>query len=139
MPAHKHAELMAQYAEDAKITDEPWLLWELTHRLIDDSSGRECTIWVACCGHPNWTPSIEYRRKRKMIRVNGIEVPAPERVAPENGTYYFVPSVEEFNDILKARWTCHELDYNRLDKGIVYLNEDDCRARAKAMLKYEEI
>lgn len=28
MPAHIHAELMAQYAEDALITDKPWELWE---------------------------------------------------------------------------------------------------------------
>jgi len=28
MTAHKHADLMAVYAEDAKKTETPWRLWE---------------------------------------------------------------------------------------------------------------
>ena len=36
---HIHAELMAQYAEDAKQHDEPWKLWQ---HYATDTWGRLC-------------------------------------------------------------------------------------------------
>lgn len=54
MSGHVHAELMAQYAVDARETNEPWKLWE-----IDNGSG-----WVRLNKPPSWYESIKYRRKR---------------------------------------------------------------------------
>ena len=51
--AHPHAELMAQYAEDAKKTDRPWELWEV----------RADKVWLHLLTHPRWEASEEYRRK----------------------------------------------------------------------------
>jgi hypothetical protein len=54
---HKHAALMAQYAEDAKTTDKPWELWEFKY-------GAEG--WKDCSGSPFWASEVEYRRKPKQ-------------------------------------------------------------------------
>ncbi len=54
MSAHVHAEAMAQYAEDAKESDKPWINWECsTH--IDE--------WFYLDGHPAWDTRNLYRRK----------------------------------------------------------------------------
>lgn len=55
MSKHVHAELMAQYAQDALETDKPWERWEFK-RLIDD-------FWHDCVEHPAWTINFDYRRK----------------------------------------------------------------------------
>jgi hypothetical protein len=54
---HKHAELMAQYAEDAKTHEEPWKLWEFKYGAYG---------WKDCSGSPFWASAIEYRRKPKQ-------------------------------------------------------------------------
>lgn len=51
--AHIHAELMMQYAEDAKLHDEPWELWQ-------HGDGSD---WVNCVSHPGWSSDNKYRRK----------------------------------------------------------------------------
>ncbi len=51
---HAHAELMAQYAEDAKTSKTPWELWEFLDR--DDG-------WTTSKGSPGWYETTEYRRK----------------------------------------------------------------------------
>lgn len=50
---HSHADLMAQYAEDAKKTAEPWKLWE-----YDIGTG-----WLACSEHPSFKAGCNYRRR----------------------------------------------------------------------------
>jgi len=61
MSGHVHAELMAQYAEDARETEKPWERWELYLYSPSSSPGR----WVAMQCHPTWSPSQRYRRKPK--------------------------------------------------------------------------
>ena len=53
---HVHAELMAQYAEDARNHKEPWKLWELRVKGGD---------WYDCSLHPYWLETQEFRRKPK--------------------------------------------------------------------------
>lgn len=53
-----HADLMAQYAEDAKVHDEPWEFWQ------HGASG----IWVDCVSHPGWCSDSQYRRKPRSIK-----------------------------------------------------------------------
>ena len=53
---HKHAELMAQYAQDAMDTDEPWLRWEFYSKTFGG--------WIDChVVAPSWYEQTEYRRK----------------------------------------------------------------------------
>jgi len=60
MSGHVHAELMAQYAEDARETDEPWTRWE--QRYVENS------FWSPLVEHPKWREGFEYRRKPKTSR-----------------------------------------------------------------------
>lgn len=53
---HPHAELMAQFAEDAKTHMSPWQLWE-----IQPGGGGS---WKPCTHIPNWTSDCQYRRKK---------------------------------------------------------------------------
>jgi hypothetical protein len=72
MPAHKHAEKMMQYAQDALQSETPWKLWEFKHTAD--------TRWVACELNPVWQERDEYRRKplKQVIdwELKGDEVPA---------------------------------------------------------------
>lgn len=63
---HVHAELMAMYAEDAKITTKPWKLWEFRELNGD---------WLNLSQHPMWVFDMEYRRKPMTHVVHGVEIP----------------------------------------------------------------
>lgn len=62
MAKHVHAELMAQYAQDALETDRPWERWEFRN------SSRK---WKSKDTHPDWNPDHEYRRKPRKVEVAG--------------------------------------------------------------------
>lgn len=53
---HAHADAMAEYAKDAKITDRPWELWEVNWNV-------DSPKWSTLVGNPKWCPDYEYRRK----------------------------------------------------------------------------
>lgn len=79
---HVHAELMAQYAEDAKETDRPWERWEVS---VD--GGRE---WKKPNRTPMWGEVHLYRRKPTQVRVAGEvfeDVVLDSRSAPETVFY----------------------------------------------------
>ena len=79
---HPHAELMMQYAEDAKTHAEPWKLWQ--HRPRQDCE------WGDCERNPSWSVSTLYRRKPKTHLVHGVEVP-DLRIKPSRGENYYYP------------------------------------------------
>ena len=60
MSKHRHAELMALYAQDALETDRPWERWEF----------RPKSRWLPFLlgDHPLWEEECEYRRKPKTSR-----------------------------------------------------------------------
>lgn len=75
---------------------------------------------------------IEVIPDPKTITINGVEVPGPERVAPEVGTKYHVidialgaPCLIWDNDITDCRY---------LELGLVYLNKEACLTAANALL-----
>lgn len=55
MTKHIHAELMAQYAQDALETDRPWERWEQRDIGEEDYRPLNCS--------PSWGLFVEYRRK----------------------------------------------------------------------------
>lgn len=63
---HIHAELMAQYAEDAKTTDKPWDMYQ-----IKTVQG----IWKDIGNQFIFDSDCTYRRKPKLKIINGVEVP----------------------------------------------------------------
>ena len=86
--SHPHAELMAQYAEDAAKTDKPWLLWEYLK-----PAG---VAWIDCQHNPCWISDRNYRRIPQTITVNNIEVPVgltreqAKNLYENGGEYWFV-------------------------------------------------
>lgn len=54
---HPHAELMAQYAQDAMETDKPWERWQC--------HWGQRTGWDDVEDNPSWCKSTQYRRKPK--------------------------------------------------------------------------
>lgn len=90
---HVHAELMAQYAEDAKTHAEPWKLWE---------NRRAGFAWHSLDSNPKWISDLEYRRKPKTHTVNGVVIP-DLRITPENGQVYWYPIASSVNLVRKSR------------------------------------
>ena len=125
MTAHKHAHLMAQYAQDALETDTPWKKWEINVQ----TSGR----WYSIHGHPTWAVEYEYRRKPRTMTYT-VTIPEPMREAPEVGESYYVPC-----QLAPALWGSFEwyngdLDKLYLKRGLCFATREDAIAAAKAML-----
>lgn len=57
MSKHPHAELMAQYAQDAMETDKPWERWQYKNDVMHD--------WHDCYFPIDWVDCVQYRRKPK--------------------------------------------------------------------------
>lgn len=89
---HPHAELMMQYAEDAKTHAEPWKLWE-----VSGVKGH----WDVLLTNPNWDIDLQYRRKIKTHLVHGVEVP-DLRIKPSRGENYYYPYPEGFSLVSRA-------------------------------------
>lgn len=60
--AHKHANLMMEYAQDAAETAKPWLRWEYKVPLDND--------WYDCTKNPEWDIKHEYRRKPNQAQID---------------------------------------------------------------------
>ena len=109
---HIHAELMAQYAEDAKQYDQPWELWQ--HGDRED--------WVDCTVNPGWFTDHSYRRKPPSIMIGEYEVPEPCREVPEPGQKFW--AVNPFTGPQGFIWDGSEEDFHALKSGFVLLTEE---------------
>lgn len=126
--AHPHAALMAQYAEDAKVKDRPWGLWQY------NATG----IWDDLGCNPAWCTNTQYRRKPKTIKIGEFDVPAPETERPVEGTIYYYPSLTTGADYASSRWTSRWVndgfDQRLLKRGLVHLTKEAATAHTKALL-----
>lgn len=59
--AHKHADLMMQYALDAAETDKPWERWE-----VKDWRDN----WTDLVSGPSWNIALDYRRKPSQEQID---------------------------------------------------------------------
>jgi hypothetical protein len=127
---HKHAELMALYAQDAMETDKPWERWERRYK------GH--TYWQSlnCC--PTWTPITEYRRKPRTININGFEVPEPVREPLKDGQEYYDVSIGSADNVVKYTWRGESWDFHTMDKGIVHLTKEAAMLHAEALLSFTQ-
>ena len=106
---HIHAAAMAEYAKDAAETDQPWERWEVSF-----SGG-----FIDVTGHPNWSVNHEYRRKPKVILINGHEVPEPHHTPLQDGEVYWTFT---FSDgVINLTWLSDEDDGNYLKNGFIQL------------------
>lgn len=129
MPAHVHAELMRQYAEDAMTTDEPWKLWEKTGNQVH---------WSVMSPYEMFVPELSYRRKPRTININGHEVPKPMMVEPKRGDAYFVPDFSKCGLVSHLSWYNDETDTLYLMRGVCHPTQAAAEAHARALLSFTQ-
>lgn len=129
MTAHIHAELMAQYAQDAMRTNTPWELWECRRANSNDT-------WDELETHPAWCEYGEYRRKPRNININGHEVPEPVREPLGHKAKYFIPAISGRYFATEFYWCNDDTDSRFLERGLVHLTEEAAIAHAKALLSF---
>lgn len=124
MTAHKHADLMLQYAQDAMETDKPWERWEW----LGDKE------WHPCSNPVSWKVSIKYRRKSQVIRVGRHEFPKPITFAPKIDTIYWIirllPEGYAPDDLI---WSGDETDASLLANHMIHLSREAAQAHADVL------
>lgn len=129
MAQHKHAELMALFAEDARVSETPWMFWQ--RRPIEPNG---CN-WIDCANSPTWQTDYEYRRKPRTIRIGEFDVPEPMREAPKEGSSYFIPATDAVRILAhESHWDCDDIDYGRLLRGICHATHVGAALHAIALI-----
>ena len=132
MSGHIHAELMAQYAEDARETETPWERWEYRHTGFDH--------WKPCKfgDGKHFGSHLQYRRKPRTITINGREVPEPMRQAPELMSPYFLTDCRCEGKCKAHIWRGDSIDTMWLSRGLCHSTEEAAIAHAEALLSFTE-
>ena len=124
---HIHAAAMAEYAKDAAETDMPWELWEVSMT----ESGDE---YRNLLGHPDWAVTRKYRRKPKVILINGHEVPEPHRTPLKDGEVYWTISIVGGSTSL--RWKDDDFDNSYLENGFIHLTKEAAEKHLNALKSF---
>ena len=124
---HIHAAAMAEYAKDAAETDMPWERWEVSMT----ESGDE---YRNLRGHPDWAVTRKYRRKPKVILINGHEVPEPCRTPLEIGEVYWILSLA--SGVTSLRWLGIYVDFCYLKNGFVHLTKEAAEKHFNALKSF---
>ena len=124
---HVHAAAMAEYAKDAAETDMPWELWEISMT----ESGDE---YRNLLGHPDWAVTRKYRRKPKVILINGHEVPEPHRTPLKDGEVYWALSL--FSGAISLGWADYDFDNSYLENGFVHLTKEAAEKHFNALKSF---
>ena len=128
MTAHKHAHLMAQYAQDAAETETPWERWQF--RGLDTERWRDCTCGIG------FSNLCEYRRKPRTMTYT-VTIPEPLREVPEMlGRYWLAQLSGEY--CIQVYWYGSELELRWLKSGLCFATKEDAIAAAKAMMPIKE-
>lgn len=133
MTKHVHAELMRLYAEDAMETDKPWKHWEQWGKK------RSGDGWVQMLAHPRWVPAIQYRRKPKVISINGHEVPEPLREAPPHGETIFAVALTMSDNVTRFIWAGPNSQLEMLRRGILHTTPEAAKLHARAILSFTQV
>lgn len=129
---HVHAALMAQYAEDAATNSEPWKLWEY--------KSPQSRLWTEAQTQLSWSEGRQYRRKPRTININGIDVPEPLRVAPENGVMVWMVVVSMETSVTSYRYYSSDPCFTRcIIRGVLHLTEQAARTHAEALLSFTKV
>ena len=129
MAKHKHAALMLQYAKDAAETDKPWERWEFCHMRGEYSSLH---------GHPEWVEDNEYRRKPKVILINGYEVPEPCRTPLEIDDVYWTFTFIK-GGVTNFYWSDDSEDHNAFKNGFIHLTKEAAEKHFNALKSFTAI
>jgi len=129
---HIHAELMAQYAQDAMETDSPWERWERM------SGG----AWVDCWCSPGWFSAAKYRRKPQTI-TRTITYPKPLSELPEGACVFYIASPNTktfFRAVFRAVGDSANprMIHPHIRRGLVHATKEAAIAHGKALAGVEE-
>ena len=124
---HVHAAAMAEYAKDAAETDMPWERWEISMT----ESGDEYRNLLR---HPEWAVTRKYRRKPKVILINGHEVPEPHRTPLKDGEVYWALTL--FSGAISLRWAGYHFDNSYLENGFVHLTKEAAEKHFNALKSF---
>lgn len=78
----------------------------------------------------------DWTLKPCTITINGIDVPAPEVVAPADGTTYWCPDLPSEKGVTHVQWCNDDFDNRALARGIVHLTEAAAIKHAEALLSF---
>lgn len=78
--------------------------------------------------------SMKVRIKPDTVTINGIECPAPMRVEPEQGSWYYTPTPANEAFAASLQWRGDSIDRFWLEMGICFATADDAAAAARAMI-----
>lgn len=81
------------------------------------------------------TINVKVAPNSEMITINGVNVPAPERTEPDEGTNYHIIDPSQQGSFDTWTWHNDESDKEWLQRGLVYLEEKDAKAVIEAMMK----
>ena len=123
---HIHAAAQAEYAKDALETDMPWERWE-------SSCGGQ--HYVSLETHPQWTENFKYRRKPKVILINGHEVPEPHRTPLEIGDAYWTFTFF-FAGVIEVYWDGDSEDHNAFKNGFIHLTKEAAEKHFNALKSF---
>jgi hypothetical protein len=122
-----HADLMIQYAKDAQETNEPWKLWQ--------RKNKNNKMWFDLFYNPSWDEDADYRRKPKIININGFEIQEPLRIRPKKRNTYYIVNLED-TETHPIYWNDDYFDNNYFNKGLVHLTAEDAELHKKALLSF---
>ena len=123
---HIHAAAMAEYAKDAIETDKPWERWEFFSLHNQE--------YKTLDGHPIWHEDIKYRRKSKVILINGHEVPEPHRTPLKVGEVYWALTL--FSSATSLRWQGDVIDFGYLKNGFIHLTKEAAEKHFNALKSF---
>lgn len=130
MNKHPHAELMKQYAEDAMKTATPWRLWETRQK---DNGG-----WCDLIQHPQWYLGSEYRRKPKVVKIDGVAFPVAITSTfndSENQEYFTINVTDSGVAAARIKRSNMKVDKFQalLNQGMIFENAEDCKRYVEAL------
>jgi hypothetical protein len=125
---HPHAEFLHLVLNGEDTSD-----WEARHKECPNTTFSPASDYAGCVlGSPGfWT----VRRKPKTIKIGEMDVPEPMRVAPADGTSYWVVRVAEDTPYLSI-WTSDETDFGFgwLNSGLCHLKKEDAEQHRRALI-----
>src|SRR5215469_8217260 len=102
---------------------EPWREWQV----------QTDWKWFNLSWAPEWIPHQQYRRKPRMLSINGREFPEPMRAAPEVGTWYWYANPFQDSGVGGGKWEGIGYGKQWLERGLCHATEEAARQHFEAI------
>lgn len=127
-------EALIAHLQGEKVEVQQFTHWEPLMHWIARGNASLC----GALSDAGFATACEFRLAPRTIRVNGVEVPAPEKDAPALGARYYLVEIDSEKYFAELEWAGTTSENTWLERGLVYLTKEDAIARAKAMLLTQE-